>query len=156
MVQPDASSLHEPIVIRRERDAALVNRITNDPVVLPFISRHGREIDWDPAVRGCCILSNGEDAAAVFGEETVARAWQMTTIFGPTCRGRRAIETGKAMRDWMIPKYADVLFGSIPNAYRHAMWFYHKMGARRMESFEFGGETFLPQKNEALFVLQAA
>lgn len=145
----------EQIVIRRERDASLVNRITNDPAVLPFIARHGNLIDWGSAVRGCCILSNGSDAVAVFGQET-ERAWLMTTIFAPTCRGRRALETGKAMRDWMIPRYADFIFGPVPNTFRHAIWFYRQMGAKMLQAFDLGDHIYTAKPGETLLVLGAA
>lgn len=141
-------------MIRREHDAELVNRITNMPEVLPFISRHGNEIDWTPAVSHCVILSNGEDAAMVL-EQTAERDWQVNTIFAPTCRGKRALETGLQMKEWMKP-YADMIFGSIPLAYRHARWFYAKLGGREVERVESGGEVYTAQDNEILFRCEVA
>lgn len=142
-----------PIEIRRERDAELVNRITNESDILPFIARHGHEIDWTPAVRGCVILSNGHDACMVL-EESCTRAWQVTTIYGKTCRGRRAVETGLAMRAWMMPRYADVIFGSIPNGFRHALWFYRQLGGKQADSLALDSFVFTPQDNETLLVLR--
>jgi hypothetical protein len=141
------------IVIRRERDAELINSITNDPAVLPFISRHGGEIDWSPAVAPCVILSNGEDAAMVL-ERTAERDWQVNTMFAPTCRGKRAVKTGMAMKDWMFPDYADLIFGSIPKEFRHARWFYHRLGGREVERVESGGDVYEAQPGEVLFALR--
>lgn len=142
-------------MIRREHDAELVNRITNMPEVLPFISRHGNEIDWTPAVSHCVILSNGEDAAMVL-EQTAERDWQVNTIFAPTCRGKRAIETARAMKDFMVPDHADLIFGSIPGDYRHAMYFYHALGGERVDQVESGGEVYTAQDGEILFALRVA
>lgn len=141
-------------MIRRERDAELVNRISNDPAVLPFISRHGGEVDWTPAIGHCVILTNGEDAAMVL-EQTAERDWQVNTIFAPTCRGRRALETAREMKDYMLP-HADLIFGSIPGAYRHAMYFYHALGGERVDQVESGGEVYTAQDGEVLFAFRRA
>lgn len=143
--------------IRRESDAALINRITNDPAVLPFISRHGGEIDWTPAIESedCIVLSNGEDAAMVL-ERAAPRDWQVNTIFAPTCRGKKAIEAARAMKTYMIPKYADVIFGSIPNSFGHARWFYSALGGERVDAIESGGETYTAQDGEVLFAFRGS
>lgn len=136
-------------MIRREHDAELINRITNDPAVLPFISRHGNEIDWAPAVSHCVILSNGEDACMVL-EQTDERDWQINTVFAPTCRGKRALETGRAMKEWMVP-WADQIFGSIPGDFKHARWFYRALGGEPVDRVESGGEIYEAQEGEVLF-----
>jgi hypothetical protein len=144
------------MLIREETDAVLVNRISNMPEVLPFISRHGDEVDWSPAIGhpDCVILSNSIDACIVF-ERTAARDWQCTTIFAPSCRGRGALETGNAMRRYMLANHADMVFGSIPDRFRHALWFYRKMGGTPAASVESGGETYVAQENETLLVFRA-
>ncbi len=140
--------------IRRERDAELINRITNDPAVLPFVSRHGWEIDWSPAVRSCVILSNGEDACMIL-EQTDERDWQMHTVFAPTCRGKRAVETGLAMKEWMMPRYADMIFGSIPNNLPHAKWFSRRLGGEPVPCVESRGDVYVANEGETLFVLRS-
>lgn len=145
-------------MIREEEDASLVNRITNASSVKPFISRHGGDIDWTPAIGNpdCVILSNGEDACIVFERNPGTRDWQCNTIFAPTCRGKRAVETGIAMRDYMLDNHADCIFGSIPDSFRHAVWFYRQMGGIQIPEFESGGERYVAQDNETLFALRRA
>ena len=140
--------------IRRERDAELINRISNDPAVLPFVSKTGDPLNWEPAVRHCVILSNGEDACMVL-EQTDDRHWQMHTVFGPSCRGKRAVETGLAMREWMVPKYADMIFGSIPDDLPHAKWFSRKLGGEPVASVESRGEVYFADEGEELFILRS-
>lgn len=143
-------------MIREETDAALVNRISNMAEVLPYIARHGHEVDWSPAIGhpDCIIASNGEDACIVFERNPGTRDWQCTTIFAPTCRGKRAVETGRSIGDYMLANHADTIFGSIPNAFKHALWFYRKMGGIQIPEIESGGETYVAQENETLFAFR--
>lgn len=142
--------------IRRETDAALINRLSNELGTVPAQYLANGPMDWTPAVDLCVILSNGDDAAMVF-EQTGRRVWQVMTIFGPTCRGRKAIITGKAMRDWMMPAYADAIFGPVPKTLRAATWFYRQMGGRLTDKVTIKGVDYVaPNDNEALFVLEAA
>lgn len=117
-------------MIREETDADLINRISNLPEVLPHISYCG-PLDWQAAIDSpeCIILSNGEDAIGAF-ERTAPRTWQVHTIFGPTCRGRKAVETGKAMLAYMVPAHADRVWGFTPLANAKARWFNRQCGAR--------------------------
>lgn len=118
--------------IRRERDAALINRVANLTTVRPAIAYHGQQLDWSAAFpakdTGVVVLSNGNDACAVFAR-TADRVWQGHTIFAPTCRGRRAIETGKAIIAWMRP-HADRIWGATPIQNRAARWFNRQIGGR--------------------------
>lgn len=143
-------------MIRRETSAELVNRITNAPEVLPYIARHGQPIDWSPAIEhpDCMILSNGEDACMVL-ERSAPRDWQVNTIFAPSCRGARAVETGLAMKAFMLPEYADLIFGSIPQSFRHALWFYRRLGGIQIPEVESGGERYVAQDGEALFAFRS-
>ena len=86
-------------------------------------------MDWAPALDACVVLSNGEDAVGVF-EPTGIRLYQVHTLFGESCRGRRALEVGRAMIDFMIPDYADAIWGATPIANRAARWFNRQLGAR--------------------------
>jgi hypothetical protein len=115
-------------VIRREHDTELIDRISNSPHVRPFICYRDGALDWWPAIRGCCVLSNGEDAIGIF-EETRERVWQVHTLFDATCRGRRAIETAREMVEWMMPRFADVIWGATPESNPAARWFNRQLGA---------------------------
>lgn len=115
-------------MIRRELDPAIANRIASDAGVRPFVCYHDREIDFAPAMRGCVILTNGEDAMAAFEQSGSEREWQGHTFFLPSCRGRRAIETAKEMLAWMLPKYADRIWGATPVSNRAACWFNRQIG----------------------------
>ncbi|QDZ07453.1 hypothetical protein FPZ24_08140 [Sphingomonas panacisoli] len=130
------------MTIRRETEPGLINKIANHPSVWPHIARHGEPIDFSsafPSTRsGVVVLTNGEDAAMVF-EQTAHRFWQVCTMFEDTCRGERALETGKEMRDYMRP-YADVVHGVVPDTLPHAKRFYEKLGGVRIPDIEVGGE----------------
>lgn len=139
-------------MIRRETNARLVNKISNMPEVFPFMQRHGQLLDWSPAVDDCYILSNGEDACMIL-EQTDERDWQVTTCYAPTCRGRRALETGLAMKEYMRP-HADVIFGSIPEQFKHALWFYRKMGGIEVPHVDSGGDRYVAQDNEVLLRME--
>lgn len=116
--------------VRLERDAGLINRLANLSTVHPFIAYHGQPLDWSAAFpaenTGVVVLSNGDDACAVFAS-TADRVWQGHTIFAPTCRGRRAIDAGKAIIAWMQP-HADLIWGATPIENRAARWFNRQIG----------------------------
>ncbi len=143
-------------MIIQETTPELINRISNMPEVLPFLSRHGDALDWSPVFEpgsGCMVLSNGEDACMVL-EQTAPRHWQVSTIYAPSCRGKRAVETGQGMRDFMIPEHADMIFGSIPNSFKHAIWFYQKMGGVKVDEIESDGYIWHAQPGETLYALR--
>lgn len=136
--------------IRRETNAELANRISNMEGVLtsgPY-SNNG-VVDWSPAVDQCVILSNGEDAIQVF-EQKARHVWEVMTIFGPGCRGKRALETACAMRDWMLP-YVDVAFGQVPDSLPQAKWFYRKIGGRPVDKVEVGQDVYVAAEGQTLF-----
>lgn len=133
--QPNITGRHGGIadcdlLIRIERDPKLINRLANLATVRPAIAYHGQPLDWSAAFpaedTGVIVLSNGGDACAVFAS-TGERIWQGHTIFAPTCRGRRAIETGRAILDWMHP-HADLIWGATPIGNRAARWFNRQIG----------------------------
>lgn len=140
-------------VVRREKSVELVNRIANHPSVWKVVARHGQPIDWSPALNGCIILTNGEDAAQVY-ERTDERDWQVVTMFCDTCRGKRALETAREMREYMLP-WADLVFGSIPDNLPHAKWFYRQLGGVPVESVESGGRIYTANDNETLYAFRA-
>jgi len=121
-------------MVRRETDISLINRIANDDDVRPFIRPDGEPLDFAPfegkriGETGVVILSNGEDAVALF-EITAPRIYQAHTLFAPTCRGRRAIDTAREMVAHMFGHGADVVWGVVARANRRAVLFHRLIGA---------------------------
>lgn len=118
-------------MIRQETDATLINRVSNLPGVYENVCYHGQQMDWSPAFpadrSGIVIISNGEDACAVF-DMTGKREWQGHTFFAPSCRGRKAIETGREILAFMWP-HADRIWGATPVKNCAARWFNRQLGA---------------------------
>lgn len=116
-------------MIRRERDAELINRISNMEGVRSGVCYHERMMDWSPVFEpatGIVILSNGDDAVGVF-EMTGEREWQIHTVFAPTCRGKKALQVAREMLDWMA-KWGDAFWGATPDSNRAAKWFNRQLG----------------------------
>lgn len=130
-------------MIRRETDAELINRISNAEGVRQNICYRDGAMDWTKAIAepDIAILSNGTDAVAVFAQ-TAPRTWQAHTMFSPTCRGRVAIDTAKAMIEHMRP-HADVIWGATPLKNCAARWFNRQLGAMpiRRDIYEAEGEV---------------
>lgn len=143
-------------MIHRATDAELVNRLSNDPAIRPYVAFHDGPVDWTPALSSedVLLLTNGEDACMVLWR-TAPRDWQCTTIFGKTCRGARAVKTGLAIRDYMFPRLADLVFGSIPSDFLHAVWFYKKLGGIEARYVDSGNELYVPEDGRRLFKLEA-
>jgi hypothetical protein len=117
-------------MIRRETGATLVNRIANHPAVLPYFDLGKRDaLDFTPCIESdeYRILSNGGDAVAIF-EWSAPGVWEGHTMFLPTCRGRSAVEAGKALCGWMFDHGATMLWGQTPSILRHVRWFNHRIG----------------------------
>lgn len=142
------------VTIRRETDAILANRISNDPSVFGNVSYDGRVVDWTPVVDQFVILSNGDDAIQVY-EQHSRHVWEVMTAFLPSCRGARALETARAMKAWMLP-YVDVVFGSVPDSLPAARWFYRQLGGRPVELVETGHHFFRPNPGTTMYEFRAA
>jgi len=143
--------------IIRERDPSLINRLSNQPGIMSNIAPKKQVVDWTPFFEnpvGCIVLSNGDDAVQVYGQ-SAEKDWLVSTIFGPTCRGKRALETGYAMREWMKP-YVEQAFGPVPDYLPQAKWFYRKLGAEPVEYVESGGDIYYPDEGETMFVFRKA
>jgi hypothetical protein len=143
-------------MVRRETTPELLNKISNDPSVYPALAGRysvGEAIDWSsifPMTQtGCVALSNGEDAFQVY-ELKADRIWEVFTAFVSTCRGKRALETGRAFRDWMTP-HADLIFGSIPNSLPQAKIFYTRLGGERVPYVDAGADRYEANDDEELF-----
>lgn len=145
-------------MVRQERDPDLLNRLSNDPEVIKTLPNLGGVVDFSPlfaySPNGCIALSNGEDAAQVF-EMTDARDWKVVTIFGPTCRGARALEMARAFKAWMMP-FADFVWGPVPNTLRGAKWFYRQLGGYPVDEVTTGGETYVANPGDTLFAYRVA
>jgi hypothetical protein len=123
-------------MIQPTHDVELINRIANSDEVRPFISVDGRQLDFaalaDRSTRtGVVALTNGDDAVALF-EMTADRTYQSHTLFAKTCRGRKAIDTARAMVAWMFLHGADVVWGDTPLTNRAAILFNRLIGAREV------------------------
>lgn len=139
--------------IRRETTAELANRISNAPGVVGNVSYDGRVIDWTPAIDTCVVLSNGEDAVQVY-EQMEPRIWQVMTVFGPTCRGKRALEAARAMKEWILP-YVDTVFGSVPDRLPQAKWFYRQLGGKPVDAVETAHNVYTANPGETLYEFRA-
>lgn len=138
-------------MVRREDSPELLNRIANDASVHPFVSPSGDPIDFSgiegkrAGEIGGVILSNGEDAVALF-EMTAEGVYQSHVLFGPTCRGRKAIDTAREMIAWMFDHNAHIVWGATPRWNKPACLFNRLIGAK-----EIGGDEF-----EAIFEYRKA
>lgn len=125
------------MAVRRETSPEFVNRIANSDGVRPFIRPDGDFMDWSEIVSrpstqtGVIVLSNGEDAVAAF-EMTAPRVFQSHTLFSETCRGKKAVETGREMVAWMFEHGADVVWGATPRDNLKALIFNSAIGAERL------------------------
>lgn len=124
-------------MVRLETDAQFVNKIANSDAVRPFIRPDGGPTDWAAICRerftttGVVILSNGEDAVAAFEATAIGggeQIFQSHTMFADSCRGRRAIDTGREMVAWMFDHGATIVWGSTPRDNRKARWFNRQIG----------------------------
>lgn len=120
-------------MIRIETDPNFVNRIANSEAVRPFIRPDGAPTDWTPAlvhrpsVSGIIVLSNGEDAVAVF-EATGWQTFKTHLLFAASCRGRRALDAYHEMLAWMFDRGALVIWGVVPRLNRKAIRFGRALG----------------------------
>lgn len=116
-------------MIRRSPDAALHNKILNDPAITGHFGPS--EKDLTPLFNepgAYVLLDNGKDAACVF-EWSAPRIWQSHTYFLPSARGKSGIETGKAFIRLMFDDGARLLWGQTPVANRQARMFNRLIGA---------------------------
>jgi hypothetical protein len=118
-------------MIRRETDAALINRIANHPKVLPLfdLAKTGA-LDFAECVErpdDYVILSDGALCCAIF-EWSAPRVWQGHTLFHPNAATRYAVTTGRAICVRMLSDGADMLWGMTPSILRHVRWFNRQLG----------------------------
>lgn len=143
-------------MVRREIEPSLINKISNESSVFSTLAARygvGEAIDWSPVFpmrqTGCVVLSNGEDAAQVY-ELKADRVWEVCTVFADTCRGKRALQIGREMRDWMEP-HSDLIFGSIPDSLPQAKQFYARLGGERVPYVDAGNDRYIANDGEELF-----
>lgn len=131
-------------MIRRTTDPAFVNAICNSHAVRPFIDYRDAEepMDFAPAcspMSGVVFLTDGSAALGCFAQ-TGEREWQMHSFFGEACRGRDAIAAARAMLDWMLPRWADRVWGATPVENRAALWFNRQIGGQPCGFDEYEAE----------------
>ena len=128
-------------MIRVERNPDFINSIANSDDVRPFIRPDGEAMDFSAIAGkrateiGGVVLSNGEDAVAVF-EATTPDVFQVHTMFAKTCRGRKAIDTAREMLAWMFGHGAQIVWGCTPRSNRAACMFNRLVGASVIGSDE--------------------
>lgn len=128
-------------MIVREHDTALIERVGNSEHVKPFVISKEGPIDWLRIIKGCAVLSNGEDAVGIF-EETSPRIWEAHILFDKTHRGKQAEATAREMISYMMPKHADAIWGAVPMANRPARLFLRRIGATPIPDDESEVELF--------------
>lgn len=139
--------------IRRETNPELMRKIAESDSVMPFINIEHDRPDWEalaslrPTQSGVVILSNGEDAMALF-TLTAPGIYQGHTMFANTCRGRRAIETGREIIAWMFDHGAEVVWGSTPRGNRKARWFNRQIGMHPLPTSDDEDENFEIRKED--------
>lgn len=118
-----------------EQNPTFINRIANSEGVKEFLRVDGGSMDFTPITEapitqtGVVVLSNGEDAVGLF-EITCDGVWQGHIAFAESCRGKRAIETGREMLDWMFEHNAEVIWGAVPRWNKPTIWFARAIGMR--------------------------
>lgn len=127
------------MIVQRTFDPALHNFIANQPGVYGMIAPDplsGEPLDFSElAARpdDYVLLHYGDDAAMVF-EWSAAGVYEMHTMFMPTCRGKKALEAGRAMVRYMFEDIdAFMLWGQTPTIYKAAIWFNRQLGGNLLE-----------------------
>lgn len=123
-------------MIVKTQDVELISRIANSDGVREFIDHRedkSQPMDWSAAgerasTTGVVFLTDGEDALAAF-ELTGEGLYQVHTMFGPRCRGRKAVTIGKDMVTWMFDHGANAVWGATPLDNAKARWFNRQVGA---------------------------
>lgn len=117
------------MTITQTHDSELVNRIALDEAVLPFIGGDP-DADWGAAAHDekVTLLTDGEHAIGCF-VQTTPTIYQCHWLFGPECRGRKALDLCTEMVAWMSDHGATILWGTTPLNNRKALWFNRRMGA---------------------------
>jgi hypothetical protein len=121
-------------MIDRCTDPALMYRIANSDGVREFV---GIEVDgqqdWNalattpPEQSGVFCITDGDDALGI-ASVTVPGVVQGHWLFGRSCRGKRAIATGKAMIAWLHDHGQAIVWGNTPRSNRKAIWFNRMLG----------------------------
>lgn len=104
-------------MIRRETDAALINRIANHPAVYSDFAMPGcGSLDFAEVARRTddhVILTDGEAVAAIC-EWSAPGVWQVHVMAMPDARGAPARDILAAARDWMFAFGARMLWAQVP------------------------------------------
>jgi len=121
-------------MITRTKDATLINRIAANPEVRSTYNIHINSFAPLDFTELCqrddyYVLTNGEDACAIFDQISPV-IFDSHSIFDETCRGKRAVETGKAFVEWMFENtQALIVYGKTPVENKRARMFNRLIGA---------------------------
>lgn len=128
----------------RDFDATVHNRIANHPAILPHFTMadpfNPSRVDFSECAERpdhYVLLHNGRgegdlraDAAMLF-DWSAPDVWEMHTMFLPSCRGRRALDTAQDFGRIMFEEVgAFRLWGQTPVNNRAARWFNRQLGGR--------------------------
>jgi hypothetical protein len=115
-------------------DPAQVNEFINHPAIFPHTCPgvQGPVDVGDKLLEpGFTFLLADDDAMMLFhpSEPAFANWWQKHNLFKPSCRGRRAIEVGKAMLAWLRDdRPVAMIWAQTPLVNRKARWFNRQIG----------------------------
>lgn len=113
----------------------VINGVANLPEVLPFIGPNLVSIDLGDLLNlpsRYLFLSNEEETAISLWEMYSPGIWEGHTMFTNQCRGRQAIQTGRAMIDTLHEiRPVMMIWGQTPVSNRAANWFNSALGMKR-------------------------
>jgi hypothetical protein len=120
-------------MLRLTHDANLVNAFANDPAIRPHIGApvEEGEVDLSAIVaRGDVRIVHDGDAMMLFQHTGPAflGIWEKHTMFRLGCRGRAAIEMGRAMFAWAAAELGAVIWSQTPVVNVRARWFNRQIG----------------------------
>ena len=96
----------------RTFDAEMVNRIANAPGVPELLGAEA--FDFSAAIKVPTNIFLHYQGGIAICEFSAPRVYQCHLIFAPDCRGRKALRSAIAMRDFMFANHADMLWGQPP------------------------------------------
>lgn len=120
------------MIIKILEDAKVINEVANKPEVLPFIGPELESIDLSDCLNypsRYLFLTNEEQTAITLWDMYSPGVWEAHTMFTKECRGRKAIETGKAMLDYLHTiRPVLLVWGQTPVNNKPANWFNQQVG----------------------------
>lgn len=96
----------------RTFDVEYVNAIANAPGVPELLG--AESFDFTAAIKDRSNIFLAHGGAVGLFEWSAPRTYQGHLMFGPECRGRKAVRAAAAMRDHMFANHASMLWGQPP------------------------------------------